>query len=68
MKFEELKKMAAAKPLELTDEQLEQASGGIYIGAYERMEIDGVVYVGCPSCGEARKLNSGERCPVCGMK
>ena len=68
MKFDDLKKMANVKPVELSDDQLDSTVGGAYIGAYERVEVDGVMYVGCPSCGEARKLHSSEPCPVCGMK
>ena len=56
------------KRVELNDEQLEKTSGGAYIGAYERTEIDGVMHVGCPSCGEARPVGSTGPCPVCGYK
>lgn len=66
MKFEELKKIKGAELIELTDEQLENAAGGFYIGANERVEYDGVYYRGCPGCGEARPWGSKEPCPVCG--
>ena len=68
MKFEDLKKMAGAQPVELKDEQLEQASGGFYIGSMEQCEKDGVIYRGCMGCGEAWPVNSyPATCPLCGF-
>ena len=63
MKFEDLKKLDNIKTYELNESELEQASGGFYIGPREKVEMDGVEYYGCPSCGEA--LTSFP-CPICG--
>lgn len=68
MKFEDLKKMAGAQPVELSDEALEKAAGGFYVGAMEWYEKDGVTYRGCMGCGEAWPVNSyPDPCPLCGF-
>ena len=68
MKFEDLKKMANARPIELTDEQLELSAGGFYVGAMEYYEHEGVTYRGCMGCGEAWPVdNYPPRCPLCGF-
>ena len=68
MKLEDLKHAAGARPVELSEEQLELAAGGFYVGAMEWYEKDGVTYRGCMGCGEAWPVNnSPDPCPLCGF-